>query len=103
MFPSEWVPRTEDMWEGVATPLHAGILLAVLGNLLIAVSLALQKWVHTQIESEDPRQVARGHRFFWVALIGLMAGEIGNFAAFGLASPTVVSPLGAVAVVANAL
>ena len=32
-----------------------------------------------------------------------MVGEVGNFAAFGLASPTVVSPLGAVAVVANAL
>ena len=35
--------------------------------------------------------------------MGLMVGEVGNFAAFGLASPTVVSPLGAVAVVANAL
>ena len=38
-----------------------------------------------------------------MAVLGLMAGEMGNFAAFGLASPTVVSPLGAVAVIANAL
>ena len=30
-------------------------------------------------------------------------GEVGNFAAFGFASPTVVSPLGAVAVIANAV
>ena len=39
----------------------------------------------------------------WLAIIGLTVGEAGNFAAFGLASPTVISPLGAVAVIANAL
>lgn len=60
-------------------------------------------WLPTQVESDDPQRVKRGRRFFWLALLGLMGGEIGNFAAFGLASPTVISPLGAVAVVANAL
>jgi uncharacterized membrane protein len=102
MWPTDWVPRA-DLWDGVATPLHLGILLAVTGNLLIACSLALQKWVHTEVESEDPQRVIRGRRLFWIALFGLVAGEMGNFAAFGLASPTVISPLGAVAVVANAL
>lgn len=103
--PSDWVERTGDLWVGVVTPLHIGILLAVSGNLLIACSLALQKWVHMQLAAADKRgQVdARAQGLLWVALFGLVGGEIGNFAAFGLASPTVVSPLGAVAVVANAL
>ena len=38
---------------------------------------------------------------FWVALGGTILGEVGNFTAFGFASPTVVSPLGAVSVIAN--
>ena len=48
-------------------------------------------------EDEEPRLAARARTLFPVALLGLMLGEVGNFAAFGLASPTVVSPLGAVA------
>jgi uncharacterized membrane protein len=40
---------------------------------------------------------------FGVAIAGLIVGEIGNFAAFGLASPIVVSPLGAVAVFTNVI
>ena len=61
--------------------------------------------MHNTIASRpvELRQPASRHPLFWVALAGLMAGELGNFAAFGLASPTVVSPLGAVAVIANAL
>lgn len=98
-------------------PVQAGILLAVSGNLLIACSLALQKWVHKAVEQHKPGTYGRRHvratptseptvstqPLFWVALLGLVLGEVGNFAAFGLASPTVVSPLGAVAVIANAL
>ncbi|EOD26955.1 hypothetical protein EMIHUDRAFT_236270 [Emiliania huxleyi CCMP1516] len=102
-----WVPfggKTSSIWEHTFTPLHLGIILAVSGNLLIACSLALQKWVHMAFEREDeePRLAARARTLFPVALLGLMLGEVGNFAAFGLASPTVVSPLGAVAVIANA-
>ena len=85
--------------------MQAGVILAVSGNLVIACALALQKWVHNTIANRpvELRQPASRHPLFWVALVGLMVGEVGNFAAFGLASPTVVSPLGAVAVVANAL
>ena len=105
--PMTWVPfggKTSSIWEHTFTPLHLGIILAVSGNLLIACSLALQKWVHMAFEREDeePRLAARARTLFPVALLGLMLGEVGNFAAFGLASPTVVSPLGAVAVIANA-
>ena len=78
-----------------------GVLLAVGGNLFIACSLTMQKMAHNKAlrTGKPPNSLA----LFWVALIGMIVGEIGNFAAFGLASPTVVSPLGAVSVIASAI
>lgn len=81
-----------------------GVTLAISGNLLIAFSLVLQKHVHVLREEEKFDTWAGSVDFlFALAMTGLILGEAGNFAAFGLASPTVVSPLGAVAVLANAL
>ncbi len=93
-----WVARTA---EGIFTPLHLGVALAIAGNLLIACSLALQKWVHLELARKKDKPCC--YLPLYIALLGLIFGEAGNFAAFGLASPTVVSPLGAVAVIANAL
>lgn len=81
----------------------AGIAIAVAANLLIACSLVMQKWVHKTIDGRTPAPGAcRGdveaamtvavtgkakedrdsltfrHPFFWVALLGLIVGEIGN-------------------------
>lgn len=81
---------------------YSGVVLAISGNLLIAASLILQKRVHLLVAASSPPLRAEQHPLFPIALIGLVVGEVGNFAAFGLASPTVVSPLGAVAVIANA-
>ena len=76
-----------------------GVGLAVGGNTLIACSLTLQKFCVTQ-------EVATGATtgsmpLFWLALAGMIGGEVGNFAAFGFCSQTVVSPLGAVSVIVN--
>lgn len=76
-----------------------GVGLAISGNSLIAISLTLQKYVHNQ----SAGKAVGGSPLFWLALVGMITGEVGNFAAFGFASPTVVSPLGAVAVIANAV
>ena len=84
---------------GVSLSFMLGVAMAIAGNSLIACSLTLQKYVHNQRRGKPA-----GHStLFWLALIGMIAGEVGNFAAFGFASPTVVSPLGAVAVIANAI
>ena len=76
-----------------------GVGLAVGGNTLIACSLTLQKFCVN-------REVATGATtgsmpLFWLALAGMIGGEVGNFAAFGFCSQTVVSPLGAVSVIVN--
>ena len=76
-----------------------GVILAISGNSLIAIALTLQKHAHNIEKKTGEPAVA----FFWMSIAGMIGGEIGNFAAFGFASPTVVSPLGAVAVIANGL
>ena len=81
--------------------LYLGVAMAVAGNCLIACSLTLQKHVH--VSTAAAGKAAVKSPLFWVALVGMILGEVGNFAAFGFASPTVVSPLGAVAVIANAV
>ena len=78
-----------------------GVVLAIAGNTLIAVALTLQK--HTHNLERDTGVKATGSPLFYLSLAGMIGGEVGNFAAFGFASPTVVSPLGAVAVIANGL
>ena len=40
---------------------------------------------------------------WWLGLVLMLGGEVGNFFAYGWAPATVVSPLGAVAVVSNCL
>lgn len=85
-----------------AGPLFAvGVSLAVVGNALIACSLTLQKYcVNREVTTGVKTQQMP---LFWASLVGMIGGEIGNFTAFGFASQTVVSPLGAVSVIMNAI
>ena len=81
--------------------LAIAVVLSVTGDIVTACSLTLNKYVHNR--SAERRTRPRASGLFWLAMIGLVLGEVGNFIAFGFASPTVVSPLGAVAVIANAI
>ena len=78
-----------------------GVSLAVAGNTLIACSLTLQKYCVNREAATGVK--ASSTPLFWVALVGMIAGEVGNFTAFGFASQTVVSPLGAVSVIVNTI
>ena len=81
--------------------LAIAVVLSVTGDIVTACSLTLNKYVHNR--SAERRTRPRASGLFWLAMIGLVLGEVGNFIAFGFASPTVVSPLGAVSVIANAI
>jgi len=81
----------------------AGICMAVGANLVISGGLNVQKWVHNQNEAlpEGERTPYTKQPLWWIGLAGTIAGEIFNFLAFGFAGAAVVTPLGAVCVVAN--
>ena len=77
-----WLPM-------IAFP-RAELTKRVNGNLLpvLACSLVLQKYVHVSLQKipEPKRPKAHTRPLFWLAMFGLVFGEVGNFAAFGLAT-----------------
>ncbi|KAJ1620312.1 magnesium transporter NIPA-domain-containing protein [Pavlovales sp. CCMP2436] len=82
-----------------------GIVLATMGNLVISVSLNVQKYVHNlnDAKPEAERRPFTANPIWWFGLVGTVVGEVGNFLAFGFAGADIVTPLGAVAVVSNAV
>lgn len=78
-----------------------GCLLAIGGNLLISVSLNIQKYSHMK-NAENPTPVHYTRDPLWWSGILLMGlGEIGNFSAYGFSPASLVAPLGTTTVVAN--
>ncbi|XP_060078144.1 NIPA-like protein 2 [Ylistrum balloti] len=81
--------------------LLAGCLLAIGGNLLISVSLNLQKYAHMRNELRVDAIHYTKDPLWWVGVALMGFGEIGNFSAYGFAPASLVAPLGTTTVIAN--
>ncbi|XP_069126089.1 NIPA-like protein 2 isoform X1 [Argopecten irradians] len=81
--------------------LLAGCLLAIGGNLLISVSLNLQKYAHVRNELRVDAIHYTKDPLWWVGVVLMGLGEIGNFSAYGFAPASLVAPLGTTTVIAN--
>ncbi|XP_007999373.3 NIPA-like protein 2 isoform X2 [Chlorocebus sabaeus] len=80
-----------------------GVLLAILGNLLISISLNIQKYSHLQLaQQEHPRPYFKSV-LWWGGVLLMAVGETGNFAAYGFAPITLIAPLGCVSVTGSAI
>lgn len=81
-----------------------GMSLAIGGNLLISGALNVQKAVHNRNERLGPEQRRPYTKMplWWAGFLMTILGELGNFAAYGFAEASLVTPLGAVTVVSNA-
>ncbi|CAH1772512.1 unnamed protein product [Owenia fusiformis] len=78
-----------------------GCGLAIGGNLLISLSLNVQKYSHMRNDQRiDPIHYTKDP-LWWFGLILMTVGEVGNFAAYGFAPASLVAPLGMTTVVAN--
>nr|XP_020462385.1 NIPA-like protein 2 [Monopterus albus] len=79
-----------------------GIIIAICGNVLISISLNIQKYAHV-------RQSQRGSKpyytsvLWWCGVVLMGIGELGNFAAYGFAPASLIAPLGCVSVIASAV
>ncbi|XP_008431104.1 NIPA-like protein 2 isoform X1 [Poecilia reticulata] len=79
-----------------------GIIISICGNVLISVSLNIQKYAHV-------RQAQRGSKpyytsgMWWSGVVLMGVGELGNFAAYGFAPASLIAPLGCVSVIASAV
>ncbi|XP_052017315.1 NIPA-like protein 2 isoform X2 [Apodemus sylvaticus] len=80
-----------------------GVLLAILGNLVISISLNIQKYSHLHLaQKEHPKPYFKS--VLWLSGVLLMAiGETGNFAAYGVAPITLIAPLGCMSVTGSAV
>ncbi|CAL8338747.1 NIPA-like protein 2 [Gadus morhua] len=91
-----------DMRENPLRTYIVGIIISICGNVLISVSLNIQKYTHV-------RQAQRGlkpyytSRLWWCGVLLMGVGELGNFAAYGFAPASLIAPLGCVAVIASAI
>ncbi|CAL1610514.1 unnamed protein product [Knipowitschia caucasica] len=91
-----------EILENPLTTYLLAIMVSICGNVLISVSLNIQKYTHV-------RQAERGSKpyytssLWWMAVVLMGVGEMGNFAAYGFAPASLIAPLGCVSVIASAI
>ncbi|XP_050403758.1 NIPA-like protein 2 [Patella vulgata] len=81
--------------------LFVGAGLAISGNLLISISLNVQKYTHMKNSKREAPVHYTKDVLWWLGLTLMGLGEIGNFTAYGFAPASLVAPLGTTTVVAN--
>ncbi|KAK2163192.1 hypothetical protein LSH36_84g08064 [Paralvinella palmiformis] len=79
--------------------LLVGCALAVGGNLLISVSLNLQKFTHKENETAARPSHYLRKPLWWLGFFLMIVGEAGNFSAYGFAPASLVAPLGSTTVI----
>ncbi|XP_062421560.1 NIPA-like protein 2 isoform X1 [Pungitius pungitius] len=94
---SPWAHRAEILENPLRTYL-LGIIISICGNILISISLNIQKYAHVRHSQRDSKPYYTSP-VWWcgVALMGV--GELGNFAAYGFAPASLIAPLGCVSVI----
>ncbi|XP_036987001.2 NIPA-like protein 2 isoform X2 [Artibeus jamaicensis] len=79
-----------------------GVFLAILGNLVISISLNIQKYSYLRLaQQEHPRPFFKS-ALWWCGVALTAVGETGNFAAYGFAPVTLIAPLGCMSVTGSA-
>lgn len=80
-----------------------GTLLAIFGNLLVSISLSIQKYSHVNLAgTKDPRAYYRT-KTWWLGLLLTILGELGIFVSYAFAPLSLIAPLSAVSVVASSI
>uniref|UniRef100_A0A671FGM0 NIPA like domain containing 2 n=1 Tax=Rhinolophus ferrumequinum TaxID=59479 RepID=A0A671FGM0_RHIFE len=80
-----------------------GVLLAILGNLVISISLNIQKYSHLQLAHREHPKPFFKSVLWWGGVVLMAMGETGNFAAYGFAPVTLIAPLGCMSVTGSAI
>ncbi|XP_042528922.1 NIPA-like protein 2 isoform X2 [Dipodomys spectabilis] len=80
-----------------------GVLLAILGNLVISISLNIQKYSHLQLAQQEHPKPYFKSVLWWGGVLLMAVGETGNFAAYGVAPITLIAPLGCMSVTGSAI
>uniref|UniRef100_A0A8C6U120 NIPA like domain containing 2 n=1 Tax=Neogobius melanostomus TaxID=47308 RepID=A0A8C6U120_9GOBI len=79
-----------------------GISISICGNVLISVSLNIQKYAHIRQAQHNSKPYYTS-ALWWMGVILMGVGELGNFAAYGFVPASLIAPLGCVSVIASAV
>ncbi|XP_076021741.1 NIPA-like protein 3 isoform X2 [Genypterus blacodes] len=80
-----------------------GTLLAIFGNVLVSVSLTIQKYSHVTLAgSKDPRTFY-WTKTWWCGFVLTCVGEAANFISYGFAPLVLIVPLNGVSVVTSSI
>lgn len=80
-----------------------GTLLAIFGNVLVSISLSIQKYSHVTLAgTKDPRAFYRT-KTWWCGFVLICIGEGANFLSYAFAPLALVAPLNAVSVLTSAI
>uniref|UniRef100_A0A8C6WME8 NIPA like domain containing 3 n=1 Tax=Neogobius melanostomus TaxID=47308 RepID=A0A8C6WME8_9GOBI len=80
-----------------------GTLLAIFGNLLVSVSLTIQKLSHVTLAgTNDPRAFYRT-KTWWCGFVLACLGESANFTSYAFAPLCLVAPLNAVSILTSSI
>ena len=82
-----------------------GVILSIVADIIIAVSLNIQKYAHNanMDSAGEPIKPFYTIPTWWAGMLLNIGGELGNMFAYGFAPASVVAPVGSVGVVANAV
>ncbi|XP_040586317.1 NIPA-like protein 2 isoform X2 [Mesocricetus auratus] len=80
-----------------------GVLLSILGNLVISISLNIQKYSHLHSAQKELAKPYFKSVLWWSGTLLMAVGETGNFAAYGVAPITLIAPLGCMSVTGSAV
>lgn len=81
---------------------NIGMGLAIAGNLVISIALNITKYAHNLNQQSETPVPFMCMPLWWMGFLLTAFGEVGNFAAYGFGEASLIAPLGAVAVLANA-
>lgn len=79
-----------------------GIIISICGNVLISISLNIQKYAHVR-QAQRCSKPYYTSLMWWCGVVLMGIGELGNFAAYGFAPASLIAPLGCVSVIASAV
>lgn len=80
-----------------------GTLLAIFGNVLVSISLSIQKYSHVTLAgAKDPRAFYRT-KTWWCGFVFTCLGEGANFVSYAFAPITLIAPLNAVSILTSSI
>ncbi|XP_056623682.1 NIPA-like protein 3 [Triplophysa dalaica] len=95
--------REDDGKEDSYTENLIGTLLAIFGNLLVSISVSIQKQSHVSLAgNKDPRQYYHT-KTWWFGLMLMVLGEGAMFVSYAFAPLSLIAPLNAVSVISSSI